>query len=55
MEYLVTLLVENFRLFRCIANTLEEGGLSRIGAANYKNTKTHGERSNVLCSYIYIL
>jgi hypothetical protein len=58
MEYLMTLLVENFRLFRRIANSLEDGCLPRIGAANDKDAETRGEPSNSLCSFplsFYIL
>ena len=51
MEYLITLLIENFRLFCCIANSLEDSCLSRIGAANDEDAKTWGKPSNVLCSY----
>ena len=46
----MTLLIENFRLFCCIANSLEDGCLSCIGAANDKDAKTPGEPSNILCS-----
>jgi hypothetical protein len=49
MEYLMTLLIENFRLFCCIANSLEDGCLPCIGAANDKDAKTPGEPSNILC------
>ena len=41
--------IENFRLFSCIANSLEDGCLPRIGAANDKDAKTRGERSKNLC------
>ena len=33
--------IENFWLFCCIANSLEDGCLPRIGAANDEDTKTH--------------
>jgi len=46
----MTLLIENFRLFCCIANSLEDGCLSRIGAANDKDTKTRGAVSKIFCS-----
>ena len=49
-EYLMTLPAENFRLFCCIANSLEDGCLPSIGTANDKDTKTPGELSNILCS-----
>jgi len=48
MEYLMTLLIENFRLFCCIANPLEDGCLPCIGAANDKDTKTRGALPNIL-------
>ena len=54
----MTLLIENFRLFCCIANSLEDGCLSSIGAANDKDAKTLGSPSNILCSSLmsfYIL
>ena len=47
----MTLLIENFRLFCCIANSLEDGCLPRIGAANDKDTKTTGPVSEILCSF----
>ena len=46
----MTIPIENFRLFCCIANSLEDGRLPRIGAANDKDTKTPGPRSEILCS-----
>ena len=55
LEYLMTLPIENFRLFCCIANSLEDGCLSRIGAANDKDTKTRGDPSKVLCSFLLSL
>ena len=58
MAYLTTLPIENLRLFFCIANSLEDGCLSRISAANDKDAKTLGVPSNILCSsplYFYIL
>ena len=58
MEYLMTLPIENFRLFCCIANSLEDGCLPRIGAANDKDAKTPGEISKTSCSSLlsfYIL
>jgi hypothetical protein len=58
MEYLMTMPSENFRLFCCMANSLEDGCLPRIGAANDKDAETCGEPSNVLCSFplsFYIL
>jgi len=51
MEYLMTLPIENFRLFICIANSLEDGCLPRISAANNKDTKTPGPHSDPLCSF----
>ena len=50
MEYLVTLPIKNFRLFCCVANSLEDGCLPCIGAANDKNTKTLRPVSEFLCS-----
>jgi hypothetical protein len=58
MEYLMTLPIENLRLFCCIANSLEDGCLPRIGAANDKDAKTSGDASKILCSSLlscYIL
>jgi len=46
----MTLLIENFRLFCCIANSLEDGCLSRIGAANDKDAKMWDAVSNILYS-----
>ena len=46
----MTLPIENLWLFCCIANSLEDGCLSRIGAANDKDAKTRGEHSNISCS-----
>ena len=46
----MTLPIENLRLFCCIANSLKDGCLPRIGAANDKDTKTRAERSNNACS-----
>jgi len=46
----MTLPVENFRLFCCIANSLENGCLPRIGPANDKDAKTPGEQSKILYS-----
>ena len=46
----MTLLIKNFRLFCCFADTLEDGRLPCIGAANDKDAKTPSERSNILCS-----
>ena len=46
----MALLVENFGLFRCIANSLEDGCLPRIGPANDEDAKTCGEFSNILGS-----
>ena len=51
MEYLITLLIENFGLFCCIANSLKDGCLPCIGAANDKNTKTLGPVSEFLCAF----
>ena len=45
----MTLAIENFRLFCCVANSLEDGCLPRIGAANNKDAKTPSEPSNILC------
>ena len=42
--------IENLGLFCCIANSLKDGCLPRIGAANDKDAKTRGEPSNILCS-----
>ena len=36
----MTILTENLRLFCCIANSLEDGCLPRIGTANDEDTKT---------------
>ena len=52
MQYLMTLPIENFRLFCCVANSLEDGGLSRIGSANDKDAKTLSELSNMSGSYV---
>jgi len=51
MEYLMTLLIENLWLFCCIANSLEDSRLPRIGTANDKNTKTPSPLSDILCSF----
>jgi hypothetical protein len=45
----MTLLIENFRLFCCIANSLEDGCLSCVGTADDKDAKTLGKPSNILC------
>ena len=50
MEYLMTVPIENLRPFCCIADSMEDGRLSRIGAANDKDAKMPGEPSNMLCS-----
>ena len=58
MEYLTALPIENFWLFCCIANSLEDGCLARISAANDEDTKTLGEPSEPFCSSLlsfYIL
>ena len=56
MEYLMTIPIENFRLFRRIANSLEDSCLPRIGAANDEDTKIHSvskiARSSLLSFYI---
>jgi hypothetical protein len=49
MKHLITLPAENFRLFCCIANSLEDSCLPRIGAANDEDTKTPGSPSEVFC------
>ena len=46
----MTFLIKKFRLFCCIANSLEDSCLSRIGAANDQDTKTRREHSNFHCS-----
>ena len=48
----MTLLVENFRLFCCIANSLEDGCLPRIAAADDEDTKTPGSPFDILCSLL---
>ena len=50
MEYLMTPLIEDFRLFGCIANSLEDGCLPRIGASNDQDAKTRRGVSNAACS-----
>ena len=53
----MTLRIENSRPFRCIANSLEDGCLSRLGTANDKDAKTLDKRSNISCSsllYFYV-
>ena len=50
MEHLVAVPIENFRLFCCVANSLKDGCLPRIGAADDKDAKTPGEPPNILCS-----
>ena len=56
MEYLITLPIENFRLFCCIANSLEDGCLPCIGTANDEDAKTRADskilRSSLLSFYI---
>ena len=54
----MTLLIENFWLFCCIANSLEDGCLPRVSTANDKDPKTVSSRSEMLCSFplsFYIL
>ena len=43
----MTLLIENFWLFCCIANSLEDGCFPRIGAANDEDAKVRGAASKI--------
>ena len=47
MEYLLVLRIENLRPFRHIANSLEDGCLPRIGAANDEYAKVRGAASKI--------
>ena len=50
--------IENFWLFCCIANSLEDGCLPRIGAANDEDVKVLGVISKIVRPYLlsfYIL
>ena len=49
MEYLMSLLIENFWLFCCVANSLEDGCLPCISATNDEDAKTCSEPSSILC------
>ena len=47
MEYLLVLRIENLRPFRRTANSLEDGCLPRIGAANDEYAKVRGAASKI--------